>query len=418
MKWFTNRKRSSRHSVPSVCAIDSLEQRALLTSWAPPTGDASVFLRNGDLIVENSQGTELTVEEGRIHAQPRSHFTQATVNGGANFSASLDDFTGDIIVDGYFFTAKGFTTPGRLIVQEDTRGFVQLDDMTVTGDLEVATQTEMSIADTRIHGSANIVASKAFFLSGLYRVTVGQDLIVSGTLGFERFRMSGGVVHGKTLIRTGGGRDIVDVEGIQFEGPTTVHTGSGVDHINSSDNEFAKRVVFNGSRQKDFINSRDDSFSGFSYFKGGSGEDSFSIESPTVWGTDDFFSRFNILGEGGEDSYEMTDARFTEDRFSVSARRSVWEPQSEDEKQAIALANSAYSARGGIPIHIQHVGGRSYQLTYPVRAERFFKTGRPKMLVNLETGYVDFQPGSGGRERPVEFNDLELEDGWWNDLPS
>lgn len=418
MKWFTNRKRSRRDSVPSVCAIDSLEQRALLTSWLPPTGDASVFLRDGDLIVENSQGTELTVEGGRIHAQPRSNFTQATVNGGANFSASLGDFTGDIIVDGYFFTARGFTTPGRLVIQEGTNGVVLVDDMTVTGDLEVATQTEMSIVDTRVHGSANIVASRSFFFSGLYRVTVGQDLVVSGSLGFERFRMNGGVVHGKTLIRTGGGPDIVELEGIQFEGPTTVNTGSGVDYISSSDNEFAQRLVFNGSRQKDHINSRNDSFSGFSYLKGGSGEDSFTIESPTVWGTDNFFSRFNILGEGGDDSYEMTDARFTEDRFSVSARRSVWQPQSEDESLAIALANSEYNAGGGMPIDLLHEGSRRYVVTYPVRAEKFFESGRLKLRVDLNLGTVSFLPPDGGRSRPVEFTDLELDADWWEDLPS
>ena len=128
MKWFAHRKPLRRRSAPSACIVDSLEQRTLLTSWLPPSGDAQVFLRDGDLIVDNSQGTELFVEGGNIHAQPRSSFTQATVNGGANFSVNLDDFTGDIIVDGYFFYARGFTAPGRIVVQEDTSGFVQIDD--------------------------------------------------------------------------------------------------------------------------------------------------------------------------------------------------------------------------------------------------------------------------------------------------
>ena len=418
MKWFINRNPSRRRSIPSACVVDSLEQRTLLTSWSPPTGDAQVFLRDGDLIVDNSQGTELFVEGGNIHAQPRSNFTQATVNGGANFSVNLDDFTGDIIVDGYFFYARGFTTPGRIVVQEDTSGFVQLDDMTVSGDLEVATQTEVSIVDTRVHGSASIRASRAYFISGLYRVSIAQDLIVSGTRQADSFSMTGGVVHGKTLIRTAGGRDIVKLDDIQFEGPTTVNTGSGVDTINSSENEFAKRLVFNGSKNTDFINSRDDSFSGNSYLKGGSGNDNFSIESPTVWGTDDFFSRFTIRGDGGDDSYEMTEPRFTEDRLSVSARRSVWEPQSEDEARAIALANSTYPASGGMPIHLSLDGDRRYVVTYPVRAERFFDSGRPRMLVDLNLGTVNWLPPSGGRSRPVEFTDLELEPDWWKDLPS
>jgi hypothetical protein len=368
--------------------------------------------------VENSQGTEVFVEDGKIHAQPRSHFTEATVNNGANFSADLEAFTGDIVVNGYFFTARGFTAPGRVVVLEDTGGAVQIEDMTINGDLDISTQTQVSIVDTRVSGSAQLQASRPYFFSGLYRVSIAHDLIVSGTPQADSFSMRGGVVHGKTLIRTAGGRDQVKLEEIQFEGSTTVNTGSGVDSINTSGNEFAKRLVINGSRHADFINSRNDSFSGKTYLKGGSGKDSFSIESPTVWGTDDFFSRFHILGEGGVDNYEMTEARFTGDRFSVSARRSVWEPVSEDESLAVNLANATYFPAGGMPIHVAHDGDRRYVVTYPVRAESFFESGRPRLLVNLDLGIVSFLPRDGGRTRPVEFTDLELEPGWWNNLPS
>lgn len=418
MTWLNRRRRRNTHPAATVASVDTLEQRTLLTSYLPPSGDADVFLRDGDLIVENSQGTEVFVEDGRIHAQPRSNFTQATVNGGANFSADLDEFTGDIIVDGYFFSARGFTTPGSLVVKEETGGVVSIDDMTVTGDLEVATQTQISMADTRINGSAELQASLAWFYSGLYRVSIAGDLTVSGSAKTEAFTMSDGVVHGKTLIRMHGSGDRISIDGVQFEGSVTVNTGSGADFIDTSNNEFAKRLIVNGGRHTDSIESENDSFSGLTRLRGGSGNDSFSIQSPTVWGTDDFFSRFTILGEGGSDTYEMENARFTKDRFSVGARRSVWEPQSEDEAQAISLANSLYPARGGMPVDLANLGNGQFVATYPVRAESFFQSGRPKVRVDLQNGTVNFLPPSGGRSRPVEFTDLELEDGWWNNLPS
>ena len=123
-----------------------------------------------------------------------------------------------------------------------------------------------------------------------------------------------------------------------------------------------------------------------------------------------------VFVEGGR-VYAQPRSHFT-DRFSVRKRRFLWEPRDGDEAQAISLANSHYPTRGGIPIHVVSEGSGKYLVTYPIRAERFFQSGRPRVRVDLERRTVDFLPASGGRSRPVEFTDLELQDGWWNDLPS
>lgn len=413
-----------RRGQSAAQSIDALESRLLLTDIGAPTGDATVFLENGSVIIDNAQGTVVTVEGGELVAAPKPNLEDATVNGGNGFRIDLGEFTGDIRVrSGFVIHVEGLTVPGDIVI--DDTADVTIVGVTVTGDVDITeTAFGTSLRDNRVHGNVTLQMSDARFLgargASIQTSSIGKNLAIRGTTERDIVSLNEVLIHGETTIRTGLSDDQIALKNVQAESRVLINTGAQPDIVTLSNNEMAKRTEILGGKGADDISSTNDSFVGKVILRGGNGRDALSVHSPTFWGNDEseVFDTLLFRGEGGEDRYELEGVQVTEDGFTASRRGTVVESLDQNTQRALGLANSVYPTTGGLGVKVRQETEHVYIVTYPVRSAEFFSEGRPKVRVDLAARTAEVLPPDGGRERPVEFIDVVLDEDWRLGLPN
>ncbi|MFK7820881.1 MAG: hypothetical protein AB8G99_19360, partial [Planctomycetaceae bacterium] len=324
------RSTQTRRRAASHCRLEELECRRLLTSYAPPSGDASVTVENGDILVDNPQGLHVSSNGDEIVFSVTLTNGSVTVNGESEFRIDADQFTGDMhVTGGYVFAADAMDVPGDFTIT-DTVGWVNVSGLNVEGDFDSGLGArDMSITDSRIRGSL-IDRSSGFdpfpFTRYHLRVldsTVGTDFKVVGNPDGTGVQIYGSVVHGRTTIRTGFGEDRIAISESHFEDQVFVNMGSGHDEFASEDSEFASPLQVRGGKGKDEVESTSDSFVSRVHFSGGNGQDYISVVAPTFWGAErhELFERLTIRGDGGHDNFALHDPMVTVSRFTGFNRR-------------------------------------------------------------------------------------------------
>jgi hypothetical protein len=228
-------------------AFERLEDRLLLAGNVNAVLNGSTLVITGDA---DNNSFDVSGSGGNITI---TGLASTTINGGAS-----DDFSG--VQDVEIRTGAG----------NDSLGMAANEHTEILGDLTIIT------------GQGNDGASVGNLLNGV-------------------------TVHGRTVINTGAGNEIVSLEQGTFHGAVVIRTGAGNEIVHLDDSTFMDRVTVDTGRDADVVSISQtkpaSTFAGPVVVKLGHGEDGFGAGFSSSASMNNFAGGLSVDGGRGPDTF-------------------------------------------------------------------------------------------------------------------